>query len=173
MDNSRLTSEDQTASPSVRDLQPPPVPNKFWKTFLKKTAIAARLLGKESYRKKLRWFDLRRADYRLGKKAYDSRVPLPDQSRIIDRLSKIHHRIEVLGQPVNSGPSFKEKLIGAVKGVGRAMKIQILRFRRNRLFRKLGGQVRQNPPIDASFSSEIESSKAIFARIQSVNADIK
>src|SRR6266446_4169526 len=61
----------------------------FWKTFLKKMGISARLMGKEIYRKKLRWFDLRRADYRLGRKAYEQHVVVPDTTGIIERLNNL------------------------------------------------------------------------------------
>jgi hypothetical protein len=50
---------------------PPPVlPKTFWKSFVGKMAITARVLGKELYRFRLRRLDLPRADLRLGQKAH-------------------------------------------------------------------------------------------------------
>ena len=46
----------------------------FAGSFPRKIAITARLLGKELHRKKLKWFDLRRADYRLGEKVCHRRT---------------------------------------------------------------------------------------------------
>src|SRR5437764_5621468 len=123
--NSPKTGEERTDSQAAA-AEPDRSPKTFWKAFRQKMAISARLMGKEIYRNKLRWFDLRRADYRLGKKAYDSRLSLPNQSQIVDRLDRTQNQIAVLSQSVGSGPSFKEKSKAAAKGVGRAMKIQLL-----------------------------------------------
>ena len=60
-------------------------------------AIAARLFGKEVYRKKLKWFDLKRADYRLGKKAY-SLGKLEGQTQLGSRLDILSERLEHLRQ---------------------------------------------------------------------------
>lgn len=142
-------------------------------SFSKKMAITARLMVKEIYRNKLRWFDLRRADYRLGRRAYESQSSLSAQSRIVNRLAQLQLRIEVLGQSVDSGPSFKEKLIGAVKGVGRAMKIQLLKFRRNRLLTKLGRRIAEEQAADNSLGAETGEVKAASDKLRLVDAEIK
>jgi hypothetical protein len=166
-------SDSHSQRPLLSNEGQPPLPSrKFWKTFLKKMAITGRLLGKEILRNKLRWLDLRRADYQLGRKTYETRVSLPDQNRIIDRLDRIQNRTEALSQAVGSGPSFKEKSIGVMKGVGRAMTIQTLNFRRNRLFRKLGNQIRKSTNTDSSLATEIDHSKAVSQKIKRVDSDI-
>ena len=148
-------------------------PSPFWKTFLQKMAIAARLAGKEIYRNKLRWFDLRRADYQLGKKAYDSRLPLPGQSQRSDRLDRLQNRIRELGQEVASGPSLKEKSLATLKGAGRAMKIQLLKLRRRRLLRKLGRRIAEEQIADTSLAAETGEVKAASEKLRSVNAEIQ
>ena len=175
-DNNSPEGEQRTGLPPTElptNAKPTPPPTSRWITFLTKMAIASRLMGKEIYRNKLRWFDLRRGHYRLGRKAYEVAPSLPDQSPTVDRLKRIHDRLEALSRPINCGPSSKDKLKATVKGMLRAMKIQILKFRRKRAFRKLGGEIRQDPLADAELSSEIGSSKAVFDRIQSVNAEIR
>lgn len=145
----------------------------FPKTFLTKAAISARLLGKEIYRKKLKWIDLRRADYRLGQKAYDQHSTLPAQSKIVDRLQRIEGGIEALSVTSKSGPSFKDKSVAAVKQMGKAMKIRFLKSRRNHLLRKLGCQIRQGEDQSANaFRAELDESKATAAKITELNSDI-
>jgi hypothetical protein len=165
--SNRSASTDHSGSPP-----PPSTPEKkLWKTFLKKMGISLRILEKEIYRNKLRWFDLRRAEHRLGKKAYESQSSLSGQNRTIDRLSKIQRRIELLGQPINWGTAFKDKARAAVKGVVRAMKIQIFKFRRNRAFRTLGRQLRQTPNIDSSLAAETDYSKTILEKIRRLDSE--
>jgi tetratricopeptide (TPR) repeat protein len=162
-------TENEAAMPS-----PPPLPNEpFWKTFLSKIAISARVLGKEVHRNKLKWFDLRRADYQLGKKAHENQIAPAENGGSIERLAKIHDRIAILRQPINSGPSFKEKRRAGAIRVGRVIKIQGLKLRRNQLFRKLGGQIRKGQTVEASLATEIEHSRAVADRVQTANREIK
>jgi hypothetical protein len=83
-DNGRVGSEDRTAS------QPPP---RFWKTFLEKMAIALRLMGIEIHRNKLKWFDLRRADYRLV-------VPNDAARRTAARLLRLQKKARCRGHGI-------------------------------------------------------------------------
>jgi hypothetical protein len=67
-------SEDRTASLPTRD-------KTRLKTFVEKVAIAVRLFSKEVHRAKLRWVELRFADYCLGKKGYETRVSTKDHGQ--------------------------------------------------------------------------------------------
>lgn len=166
-DNIRTGSEDRDVS------QPPPLAKTFWKTFLDKMAITLRLFGKEVYRKKLQWFDLRRADYRLGKKAYDTQSSMSDQNQTSDRISEIQNQIKALGDPESSAPSSKQKIKNSAKGAGRLLKLQILKFKRNQLFRKLGRQLRQSSNIDGSVVAEAEQSRSVLRGIDVVTSEIR
>jgi hypothetical protein len=164
-DHAAVGSEDRKAS------QPPS--KNPQKSFLTKMAITTRLLGKEIHRKKLKWFDLRRADYRLGSKAYEIQSSMSDQNQTIDRINKIQNQIEALGDPESSGPPSQQKFKAVAKGAGRFMKIQILRFRRNQLFRKLGQRLRQSPTIGGPLTAEAEQSRSASEKIDVVTSDIR
>jgi hypothetical protein len=135
--------------------------------------ISLRILGKELRRKKLKWFDLRRADFELGKKAYKTQSSMSNQNQTSDRITQIQNQIEALNRPISSGPSFKQKVTAVVKGAVRVMKIQILKFKRNRLFRKLGGQLRQSSDIEGSLTLEAEQSRSVSEKIDVVNSEIR
>ena len=62
--------------------------HRFWRTFLKKMAIAARLFGKGLYRLRLNRLDLARADRRLGAKAYATGTA-EGQVELVSRLDGV------------------------------------------------------------------------------------
>src|SRR5206468_5660742 len=138
-----------------------------------KMAITARLAGKEVYRHKLRWFDLRRAHYRLGRRAYERRLVVPNTTGTIERLDDLQKRIETLGQSETSGSSFKEKLNTAVRRSGKIMKIQMLKFRRKRLLRKLGCRIAEEQVPDNSLAAETGQVKAASEKQRLVDAEIQ
>lgn len=145
----------------------------FLKNFLKKMAIAVRLFGREIHRAKLRCFDLRAADYHLGKKAYETQSSMSDQKQTIDRINKIQDQIKALGNPDSFEPAFKQKIKAAVKEAGRLIKIQILKFRRNHALRKLGDHIRHGSEAHAELTPEIDNSRNVANEIGSVNSDIR
>src|SRR5437773_7535430 len=75
--------------------KPTPPRTSRWITFLRKMGITARLLGKEIYRNKLKWFDLRRADYRLGEKVVAAGVSA-EHSQFAQRVNQIDNQLTSL-----------------------------------------------------------------------------
>jgi hypothetical protein len=72
---------------------------------LKKIAIAARLFGKELQRNKLKWFNLRRADCRLGEKAYATGTAYRE-AELVSRLDGVRERLtQSRRQNVEAAPS--------------------------------------------------------------------
>src|SRR2546425_10277408 len=64
----------------------------FWKTFLKKMGITARLAGKELQRLKIRQIDLGKADLRLGQKAYATGAA-EGEAELVSRLDRVAERL--------------------------------------------------------------------------------
>ena len=58
-------------------------------SFPRKIAIATRLFGKELHQKKLKWFDLRRADCRLGEKVVAAGVHVRNIPNLSQRVNQI------------------------------------------------------------------------------------
>ena len=70
---------------------------KFWRTFLKKMAIAVGLFWKELYRLRLNRLDLARAERRLGEKAYATGTA-DGQPGLVSRLDQVTGRVAHLRQ---------------------------------------------------------------------------
>lgn len=142
------------------------------KAFFKKIRIATRLLGKEIYRKKLRWFDLRRADYRLGEKVVAAGVP-SEHSRFARQLEQIDQRLARLRQFQHErSDTFGENLKSWANGIVRMAQVAAGERRRHRLLRQLGAAVHKNPGFDRSIVSELESANLIAKRVTAVDAAI-
>jgi uncharacterized repeat protein (TIGR03803 family) len=164
-DNIRTGSEDQEVS------QPLPLPKTVWTTFLEKMAIAARLFGKEVYRKKLQWFDLKRADYRLGKKAY-SLGQLEGQTQLGSRLDILSERLAHLRQSGGKPTStFGRKAKAIFWTFTKAVRICWLKLGRRRTLKQLGAKLREAVPNE-SLEKEKNIACALVNRISSLSSDI-
>ena len=140
-----------------------------WITFLAKVAISARLLWKEIYRQKLKWFDLRRAELRLGRKAYTTRR-FSDQGQLVAQLDQLQDEEVKLRQPNDrSASTFREKVKAFLAAAAKAARLAWLRTKSRGRFRKLGRAIRS----DGSDHEEAQSANAAANRINSVNADIQ
>ena len=165
-DNIRTGSEDRAAS------QPPPLPKTFWNTFLEKMAIAARLFGKEVYRKKLKWFDLTRADYRLGKKLYAMGVSQV-QPQLFSRLERLRERLMRLRQQNDETAStFSEKVKGWVKGIATVGQIAVVEIRHRHTLRQLGAAARKDIAVPSSLGGELQVGNDIAERIAAVDGEV-
>ena len=97
---------------------------KFWRTFLKKMAIAVGLFWKELYRLRLNRLDLARAERRLGEKAYATGTA-EGQVELVSRLDQVTERLTQLRrQEVEPASTFGEKAKHWQAGVGKAIQIR-------------------------------------------------
>lgn len=171
--------EENASSATRKDVHPEtakasqPDPVLFSKTFLKKMAISLRILGKELRRKKLKCFDLRNAHRCLGKKVYEVRSSLANQNPTFDHLDRIHKRIAALREPIACVSSFKEKLKTVLKRSEKIMKIQLLKFKRRRLFAKLGRHIAAHEVNDSEVATEVAAVKTNAYKISAVDREIK
>jgi len=150
--------------------KPTPRPTSRGTTFPTKMAIAARLLGKEIYRNKLKWFDLRRADYRLGEKVVAAGIP-SEHSQFAPQLEQIDKRLASLRQFQHErSDTFGEKVKSWANGIVRMAQIAAGKRRRHRLLKQLGAAVRKNPGADRAIAGELESANLITEKISSVDA---
>jgi chemotaxis protein histidine kinase CheA len=141
------------------------------KAFLKKTGIAARLLVKEIYRRKLKWFDLRRADYQLGKKAYESGLA-SEQTQLISRLDGLGERLAHLRQSSGEPTStIGQKAKASLRAFAKAVQIGWLKLTQRRTLKQLGASLRQEA-TDESLEKEKNFACVLVNRISSLNADI-
>jgi len=153
--------------------KPTPRPTSRGTTFPTKMAIAARLLGKEIYRNKLKWFDLRRADYRLGEKVVAAGIP-SEHSQFAPQLEQIDKRLASLRQFQHErSDTFGEKVKSWANGIVRMAQIAAGKRRRHRLLKQLGAAVRKNPGADRAIAGELESANLITEKISSVDAAIR
>jgi flagellar biosynthesis GTPase FlhF len=136
---------------------------------LAKLAVAARLLGKELHRLKLKRVDQARADLRLGEKAYASGTA-DGQAEFVSRVDGIAQRVTELRQPKAEAVStFGEKAKVFASRIAKAVKVAALHLKRRRLLRQLGTNLRQS---GANSSDEARSASAIAGRITAVETAI-
>jgi hypothetical protein len=153
--------------------KPTTPPMSRWITFLTKIAISARLLGKELHRERLKWFDLRRADYRLGEKVVTAGIP-SEHSEFARQLEQIDQRLACLRQFRHErSDTFGEKVKSWAKGIVRMAQIAAAERRRHRLLKRLAAAVRKNPASDRSIAGELESANLITEKISTVDAAIR
>ncbi|MEP7015032.1 MAG: hypothetical protein ABI925_06310 [Verrucomicrobiota bacterium] len=133
--------------------------------------ISARLMGKEIYRKKLKWFDLRKADYRLGKKAYENGLA-SEQTQHISRLDQLRDRLARLRKDSDTTvASFSDKAKALARAVARGIQTGTLNIRRRRILAELGASVRQRGK-NGSLEEETKSARTLAKRIALVDTDI-
>ena len=141
------------------------------KRLLRKLAVAARLLGKELYRFKLRRVDQARADLQLGEKAYATGAT-EGQPELVSTLDGVVARIAQLRQRAEQAASTPgQKTKAFASKVGKAVQIGALQRKRRRILRRLGANLRQDV-TDESLDKEKNFACALVNRISSLNADI-
>src|SRR6266403_2677914 len=142
-------------------------------TFLAKMAIAVRLLGKELHRNKLKWFNLRRTDYRLGEKVFAAGIP-SEHSQFARQLEQLDQRLASLRQFQHErSNTFGKKVKSWANWIVRMAQIAAVERRRHRLLKQLGAAVRKSPGSDRSIAGELESASLITKKISSVDAAIR
>ena len=139
---------------------------------LRKLAVAARVLGKELRRLKLKRMDLARADLRLGEKAYATGMA-DGQAELVSKLDGVAQRVTQLRQhEAEAGPTFGEKAKVLASRIGKAIQIGALKLRRRRILRQLGAKLRQSG-VNGSLKEETRSACAVAERIGSLDAELK
>src|ERR1700730_14235709 len=110
---------------------------------LRKLAVAARVLGKELRRLKLKRMDLARADLRLGEKAYATGMA-DGQAELVSKLDGVAQRVTQLRQhEAEAGSTFAEKAKALANRIARAVQVGALQLKRRRILRRLGASLRQ------------------------------
>jgi len=144
---------------------------KFWRTFLKKMAIAVGLFGKELYRLRLNRLDLPRAERRLGEKAYATGTA-DGQPELVSRLDQVTGRVTQLRQQKSEVSStFSGKAKALASKIGRAVQLGTLLLRRRRIQRQLGAMLRQSD-ANSSSAEEARHASAVADRITLIDAEI-
>ena len=104
---------------------------------LTKLAVAARVLGKELRRLKLKRMDLARADLRLGEKAYATGMA-DGQAELVSKLDGVAQRVTQLRQhEAESASTFGEKAKALANRIARAVQVGALQLKRRRILRRL------------------------------------
>ena len=126
-----------------------PAPTTPAESFLARMTIAGCLLGKEIYRNKLKWFDLRRADLRLGEKAYQTRA-FSGQTQLVSQLDQLRDEEAKLRQRDDRATStFSERLKVLIRVAIGAVQAAVLQVKRQRLLAQLGGMIRRDNSVAA------------------------
>jgi hypothetical protein len=170
-------------NPRRTDAEPPaadrPGAEEAWKkpsakSFFEKLSATARLTRTEAYRKKLESVDLRQADYRIGKKAYESRVVPTELSSFVTDLDEIGARLAALrdGKEERAAASFGEKAQAAASGAARTAKAKALELKQASLFKDLGAKLRKRSARDPALTAEIAGADAIQEQIKSLDTEI-
>ena len=142
-------------------------------SFPRKIAIATRLFGKELHQKKLKWFDLRRADCRLGEKVVAAGVP-SEHSQFAQRVNQIDIRLTSLRQhEQKSSNTYGEKVKVWLNGMVRAVRIAALERNRRNVLKQLGAAVRKSPSPNVLRTGEAHSAKQIAETIGSIDGAIR
>jgi len=142
-------------------------------SFPRKIAIATRLFGKELQRSKLKWFDLQRADYRLGEKMLAVGVSA-EHSQFAQRVDQIDDRLTTLRQHErNPSDTFGGKVKSWWKGMIRTVRIAALERQRRSTLKQLGVAVRKSPGPNTSRTSESQAAGQIGEKITSIDASIR
>src|SRR5438874_5480799 len=146
----------------------------FARSFLLRLSATAGLTRTEAYRKKLESVDLRQADYRIGKKAYESRVVPTELSSFVTDLDEIGARLAALrdGKEEKAAASFGEKAQAAASGAARTAKVKALELKQSGLFKDLGAKLRKRPAPDPALNAEIAGANAVQERITSLDTEI-
>lgn len=171
-------SESNTASGS----QPPPLPpmsepaqqttSQRQEGFGNKIGYALRLLGKEISRAKTKRFNLRSAYYQLGSAAYQRQVVPPNEAGIAKKLDELNTRLEQLSLILPTGSTFKEQLKVNVRRLSNMMKRLLLRSRRKRLLRKLGGRMAKAQELSDALPVEFDRVKALSHKLESIEQEM-
>src|SRR5207244_5877367 len=107
-------------------------------------AVAARLLGNELHRLRLKGVDQARADLRLGEKAYATGIA-DGQAELVSKLDGVARRVTQLRQhEAEAASTFGEKAKAWANRNARAVQIGALQIKRRRLLRQLGAKLRQS-----------------------------
>jgi hypothetical protein len=138
---------------------------------LTKLAVAARVLGKELRRLKLERLDLRRADYRLGEKAYATGMA-GGQGELVSKLDGVAQRVTQLRQhQAEAGSTFAEKAKAWAHRIARAVQIGALKLKRRRLLRQFGANLRQSA-ANSSLAEETQLAREVADRVSSVETEM-
>ncbi|MGI8956813.1 MAG: choice-of-anchor tandem repeat GloVer-containing protein [Chthoniobacterales bacterium] len=139
---------------------------------LTKLRIAAHILGKEVYREKLKWFDLRQADYRTGKKAYDGGL-VSGQTQLVSELDRLCARLAELRQRKTlPATSFADKARSWGKALIDATQIGAFQISHRRAINRLGANIRQGGST-TSLEEEQQAARKVAEQIRTVETDIK
>ena len=140
-------------------------------SFPRKIAIATRLFGKELQRNKLNWFDLRRADYRLGEKAYATGTAYA-QAELVSRLNGVtEHITQLQRQEIQAATTFGDNVKAFASKVGKTVQISALQRKRRRILRRLGANLRQSA-ANSSLVEETQLARGVADRVSSVETEI-
>jgi hypothetical protein len=146
----------------------------FWKVLLNNARATARLAKTKAHRKKLEFIDLGTADYCLGRKAYDAGKPLPGHEDLVSQLIELQMGMSSLEEVASRRVvTSAEKAKAAIHAATTAAKVQAFRLNKRRLLIALGAQLRRAPHLDPSLSAELNSAKAVSARIDGLDSEIK
>jgi hypothetical protein len=145
------------------------------KNVLAKAAAAASLLKAQSFRKKRQWVDLRMAEFRVGKKAYDSGVLLSGHEELAAQLIDVQLSLEKLKDPAASSHG-KNLLVQAKRcfeTAGKGMRWLVLVRKKHCLLRTLGAGLRQADCGDKNWATEASSANVIANEISILDEKMK
>jgi tetratricopeptide (TPR) repeat protein len=139
---------------------------------LRKLAIAARVLGKELRRLKLKRVDLARADLPLGEKAYATGIA-EGQAELVSKLDRVAQRLtELRQQRIQAASTLGEKAKVLASRIGKAIQIGALKLRRRRILRQLGAKLRQSG-TKSSLAEEAQAAQGVADRLSSIETEIR
>lgn len=142
------------------------------KSAFDKANAAATLAGKQAQKKKLELHDLRQADFRIGKKAYEEGVAADFETEIRAHISEIRAKIETL-RNAETKPSEKllEKAKATAEAAGRMAMMEKLGHDERMLLTKLGTCLRKSPDQQLLLADELDSARAILGAIEKIDEE--
>src|SRR6266403_4256003 len=149
---------------------PSELEKKSLKQPLTKIAVAARLLGKELHRLKLKRVDLRHFELRLGEKAYATGAT-EGQAELVSKLDGVRERLTQLRrQNVEQVSTLGGKAKAFAGKTAKAVQIAAVELKRRRLLRRLGANLRQS---GRNSSEEARSASAAADRVGTLEAEMR
>jgi hypothetical protein len=134
---------------------------------------AALILTKQLASTKLEFGDLRKANYRIGKRAYESGILLSGHEDLTSQLIDLQISITSLKDRAHGNAStLPEKARAALRESIKVMQSWVLRFKQNRLFRKLGAELRQTPHGKRDWTAEVDAANAVLKQMRVLEEEI-
>jgi hypothetical protein len=144
-----------------------------WKIVWGKALAAVLILAKQLASTKLEFGDLRKANYRIGKRAYEGGILLAGHEDLTARLIDLQISITALKDKAHGDAStLPEKARVALRNSIKIVRSWVLGFKQNRLLTELGAELRQTPQGKRNWTAEVDLANEISKQMRGLEEQI-